>query len=42
MVSLGHGVKGFFVKALKDGCKIANGTLPTPNGEIAVDIPSSS
>ncbi len=39
MVPLGHGAKGFSVKALKDGCKIANGTLPAPNGEIAVDIP---
>ena len=39
MVSLGHGVKGFSVKALKDGGKIANGTLPTPDDEIAVDIP---
>lgn len=38
IVSLGHGAKGFSVKAMKDGHKIAEGTLPAPNGEIVVDI----
>lgn len=38
IVSLGHGAKGFSVKAVKDGRKIAEGTLPAPNGEIVVDI----